>query len=339
MPSLDVFKSSAFSMLEMTASVNRAPYQPGILGASGLFQGQGIRTTDVMVERKGSSLALLPGKRRGEKGTARKTAARTARNFTVPHVPYEDTILAASLQNVRAFGSETELEAMSDVVNEALERMRQDHEATHEYYRTGAIQGVIKDGDMSTTLVDLFTEFGLAQTSVDFVLGTSTTDVKGKCESVRRSVEDALGNQVYRGITAYCGDTFWDKFVAHDKVYLAFERWNQGDFFRTSQREAPSVKGGFEFCGIYWVNYRGKVAGTPFIPAVDCRFVVEGVPGLFIERYAPADFADTVNTKGIPVYAAQELLPFNRGVDIHTQSNVLCLCTQPETLIRGFTSN
>ena len=46
-----------------------------------------------------------------------------------------------------------------------------------------ALRGVVKDG-AGTTLYDYFDEFGLTQLSVDFVLGTATTQVQAKIRSI-----------------------------------------------------------------------------------------------------------------------------------------------------------
>ena len=344
MPSIDVFKGDGFSMTELTASINRAPYQPGRLGAMGLFESDGIRTTTFQLERKGRMISLLPSKPRGAAGTQKEKSKRKLRTFNVPHIPYDGEILADDIQDIRSFptpdgGGESELEAASDILNDQLDEMRQDHEVTHEFLRIGAIKGSVIDGDGTTVLIDLFSEFGISQTAVDFVLGTGTTDIKGKAESVRRAIEDALGAFTYTGIHAFCGNSFWDKLVAHAKVEAAYDRWQDGAFLRTTQRDIPGQQGGFEFGGIIWENYRGKIGDVPFIPDADCRFVPMGVRGLLLERYAPADIMDAVNTKGLPVYALQEPKRFGKGIDIHTQSNPLMICSIPEVLVRGHTSN
>lgn len=335
MASLNVFQQNAFSMVEMTASINRAPYTPGRIGAMGLFRKKPMRTTLVELQRKGNTIALLPSKPRGSRPTVKPPDKRSARIFQIPHVPHDAEILADSIQNVRAWESESELEAVSDVVNETLDAMRQNHEVTFEFHRIGAVKGVIIDGDGTTTLYDLFAEFGISQTAVDFLLGTAGTNVKGKVEAVRRAIEDALGGLSYTGIHAFCGNDFWDKLVSHATVAAAFERWNDGQFLRESQR----AQGGFEFAGVFWENYRGKVGDVDFVPTADCRFVPLGVNDLFLEHYGPGDTMSTVNKPGVPVIAMQELKPMEKGVDIHTQSNPLMLPTRPEALIRGHTSN
>ena len=53
------------------------------------------------------------------------------------------------------------------------------------------LRGIVKDG-AGTTLYNYFTEFGLAQISVDFLLGTGTTIVQAKVRDAIRAVEDNL---------------------------------------------------------------------------------------------------------------------------------------------------
>jgi Phage major capsid protein E len=61
-----------------------------------------------------------------------------------------------------------------------------------------------------------------------------------------------------------------------------------------------------------------------------------GVPGLFRQYNAPADFVETANTIGLPRYAKQAVdQQFARWVMLHVQSNPLPICTRPRVLIKG----
>ena len=42
MPALDIFSSSAFSMVSLTDAINKMPYVPGRIGQLGLFREQGV---------------------------------------------------------------------------------------------------------------------------------------------------------------------------------------------------------------------------------------------------------------------------------------------------------
>ena len=52
MPALDIFSSSAFTMVALTDAINKMPYVPGRIGQLGLFREQGVSTTSVMIEER-----------------------------------------------------------------------------------------------------------------------------------------------------------------------------------------------------------------------------------------------------------------------------------------------
>jgi len=76
-------------------------------------------------------------------------------------------------------------------MNRKLMLMRRKQAQTREYMEMNALRSIVKDGAV-TTLYNYFTEFGLAQISVDFVLGTAGTNVQGKVREVLRAIEDNL---------------------------------------------------------------------------------------------------------------------------------------------------
>ena len=334
---LDVFRSDIFGVISLTTAINKLPFAPSRLGSMGLFNKKGITTTSVGIESREGKIALLTTAARGTMPFVAPTRDRKVRTFPVPHIPLNDTVMADDVQGVRAFGSEDAVEGVTEVVNDKLAAMRGYHELTHEWHRAGAIQGTILDGDGSTTLFNLFTEFGITRDTVNFDLdSTSAADVSVQtlATQVIRLIETALGSATYTRIHAMCGDQFFDHLIAHPSVKGAYEKWQVG----TSARPftiAESPRSGFEFAGITWENYRGTINSTRFVPTDEAAFFPVGVQDLFIERYAPADFVETVNTVGKPVYAKQEELRFGKGIEIHTQSNPIILCTRPKVLVRG----
>lgn len=325
----DVFNSNIFSVQSMTDAVNKLPYAPSRIAGLNIFSTQGVATTSVIVESRDGLLTLLPTRVRG--GPANESAAekRKARSFLVPHIPYQDTVMADDLQNVRAFGRSTELEVASQVVNDRLTRMRQEHEITLEHLRIGALKGQILDADGTSVIYNLFTEFGISQTSISFDLDEDTTKVRLKCLEAKRHIEEVLGASVYTSIHAFCGHEFFDALISHPDIEKAYDRWQAGEFLRTDPRA------GFPFAGITWEEYRGTVNGVDFIPADEAIIFPLGVPNLFRTYFAPADFMETANTIGLPLYAKQRMLDFDRGVQVHTQSNPLPICVRPGVLIRA----
>ena len=332
MPSLDVFKESAFQTMQLTMAINKLPYTPQRIGQMKLFADKGVRVNTIVVEEKDGILALLPTKLRGSPGTLYSAGKRKVRSFSIPHIPYDDRISAEDVQGIRTFGSETELQSVAGMVNEHLQAMRQHHEVTWEHLMMGALQGIVYDADGSTVIYNLFTEFGTSQQSTDFVLGTTTMNVRGKCLAVKRQVETALGATVYDHVHAFCGATWFDAFINHTLVRSAYERWQNGEMLRNDPRA------GFLFAGIIFEEYTGSIGDVDFINAAQCHFFPVGVPNLFVKFNGPADFIESANTLGKALYAKQKVEDYERGIGIHTQSNPLPMCVRPRCLVLGTTS-
>jgi len=324
---LNVFKSDAFGTVSLTDACIKRPYQPRRLGALGYFRESGIPNTTAVVEYKNGQLSLITSTPRGGPGSVLGAAKRTAKSFLVPHFEREAKIMADEAQGLRAFGSENDQAAVQALVDDRMAELRPMHETTLEYLRMGAIQGIILDGDGSTTLFSLFTEFGITQQTKSLTLSSSTYDVRGGCVAIMRLSESALGGDTVTGYRAFCGDSFFDTFVAHPLVTASLQ-YQESKLLRTD------LRAGFEYGGITWENYRGSVGGVSFIDTNVAYVVPEGT-SIFRTYFAPADFMEAVNTIGLPLYAKMvtddEL---QRWVKLHTQSNPLAMCLRPDAVIK-----
>ena len=333
----DIFGTDAYSVRECREAVNRLPYNALSLGELsirfGLFRGVGIPTTSFFLESKDSKISLIPNTPRNTPGAVRPPEKRKARAFACLHLPLEDAIWPDDVQDVRRFDSANELETVESVVGERLDDMRDDFEVNHEYHRVNAVQGLVKDHD-GTTILNLFTEFGLTELNVNFNWATATdTTVQSDAMAVVREIEDVIGNKPYTGIIGLCSDAFWDAMVASGPVADHFNRWENGRFERDDLRSV-----GFQYKGITWVNYRGSVGSHDFIDNTsggNARFFPVGVRGLFRAHFAPANWVDAANTIGLPMYVGQEPKPKKAGVDIFGETNPFFYCTQPGACVRG----
>lgn len=333
MPMLDIFDDEAFSAIELSDAISVVPNSYGRLGELGLFAPKPVRTDKVAVEIKNGVLTLLPQTQRGGPATQNTRSKRAMKSFTIPNFALEDTIHPEDIQGVRAFGQESELDGVMSVVNERLVEMSNKHDITEEWLRAGALRGVIMDSDGSTIL-NLFTEFGVSEHVQFFNFASDTSDIPGLIKSVKRHIETNLKGDTMRGIRALCSPTFFDKLVAHPLVREAYI-YQQGQSVLRDD-----LRAGFTFQGITFEEYIGTAtdeAGTsrPFIAEGDCRFFPEGTSQSFRTYYAPADMMGFVNTPGQRRYAAQERLDFDRGITLHTQMNPLPLCLRPALLVRG----
>jgi hypothetical protein len=257
---------------------------------------------------------------------------RDLRAVRVPHFQRDDAVMAEEVQNVRAFGTESDVEPVMDRVDRKIARHTRSLDFTLENLRLGAITGIVLDKN-GGTLLNLFTTFGIpTPTAVDFALGSSSTDVRGKCAAVLDAIEDALEGEQAPRVFALAGDTFFEALVVHPEVKATYANWQAAVNLRSDPR-LP-----FEYGGISWVRYhtrpkaRKARGNAPMIGDKMARFVAAGVPELYITRFAPADYEETVNTIGLPRYAKQYPMPNGKGRQIEVQSNPICLCTRPEAL-------
>ncbi len=330
MATLDIFNNDAFSVQSLTKAMNDVPHQPTRIGELGWFSEEGINTTSLSIEKMGTTLSLVPAAERGAPGRPVTNDKRQMIPFRTVHLPQRGAVVADEVTNLRAFGSESELEAVQTLVNRKLTKMRRNLDVTIEYQRIGAIKGQVVDADGTTVLLDMFSTFGVSQQTHDMKLDVDATKVKMEIVAAKRKIEDALGGLMYRQARALCSASFFDLLVAHPAVEKAYDRWMDGEFLRADQRD----QGGFYFGGVFWEEYRGNVSGQDFIPAGEAFLVPEGVPDLFVTHYAPADYMETVNTNGLPYYAKQEAMGFNKGVELESQSNPISINTRPRSVIR-----
>jgi hypothetical protein len=327
MADIGIFTDDVFSVSSLTAAINEQEYLPGRISSLGLFREEGISTLTVQIEKDGNTLALVPAGERGTSGLVVGASKRQMIPFNTVHLPQRFTIKADEIQGIRAFGTTTELQAVQSVVNTRLSKAKRQLDATHEFQRMGALNGLVLDADGSTVLLNIYQAFGVEQQVLSMGLNDSATKIRVKCAEALDMQEDALGSVTSTGSRAFCGKNFWNKLVTHKSVEETYKNTQQAAELRGDARES------FELGGIVWERYRGRIAGVSFIHDDQALLIPEGVPDLYISCFAPADYMETANTQGLPYYSKLEPLPFNKGMAGEAQSNPLHLCTRPRAQI------
>lgn len=330
------FDNPSFSMSALTAAINILPNNYGLMESMGLFPTKPVRFRSVVVEEKNGILTLLPTMPVGSPGTVGKRGKRKLRSFAIPHIPHDDVVLPEEVQGIRAFGSETEVQTVAAVMAEHLQTMRNKHAITLEHLRIGALKGIILDADGSE-LYNLFDLFDITPKVVNFQLSNAATDVKKKCLDLKRYLEKNLKGERMNGVHCLVSEEFFDALTAHDNVKAAYDRWQDGLALRSDLRS------GFTFAGITFEEYSGEASDGDdnvhrFIAAGEGHAFPLGTVDTFATYFAPADFNETANTLGQPLYAKQEPRKFERGTDIHTQSNPLPMCHRPAVLVKVLAS-
>lgn len=341
MATFDVFNSSAFSMVSLSTVVNKNPYKPGYLGSLGLFTPRPIRTTAAAIEQKDGVLGLIQTTPRGApiaEGTREKS---TILRVDTVRIAKGHTITADEVQNVRAFGTESELQGVQNLVADRLNGptgLIAQVEYTWENMRLGAVQGIVMDADGTSTLHNWYTLTGQAQPSeIDFDLDNASPAsgaVRKLCNQVTRGVQRALGSLWMPGssLIGLCGDAFWDDLTAHSEVRQTYLNYVAAAELRTG-----NAFGAFSYGGITWVNYRGSDDNSTVAIGTDkVKFVPNNVPGLFEMALAPSESLTYANTPGQALYSML-IMDDKREFWVRPEvySYPLFVCTRPGALYRG----
>lgn len=331
MSMLNPFKNDAFNLIAMTEAINRIPNFYDRTGQLSLFRPVSLTKTTFGMDELLEELNLLDIVPRGAPAPKNRVGKRSFRTFNVPHIPLEDVVLADEVQGVRALGMEAADETVASALARKLYVMRRKFDQTREYFRMGALKGILADANAST-IYNYHTEFGGTQKVVDWDLDDSATDVNSKCRETLRHIEDDLEGEMMTGVHCFVSPEFYDALVAHPSVKEAFK------YFLTAQQLSGDYRGRFPFGGITFEEYRGvskSSAGTSrkFVEANYAYAFPLGTSS-FAEVFAPADFNETANTPGLPYYSKQEPMPFNRGTNVHSQMNVLPICLRPRVIVK-----
>lgn len=341
MASMDVFKGDGFSMDEMLTAIENADYKPQFLGSLNLFEATFPSTRVVTIESRDNTLELIQTTPIGAPLIQRGGDKRKLRNFNTVRLAKGSSIQAEQIENIRAFGSTTELQQIDMEVARRLQQLKNDMELTWEHHRLGGIQGIVLDADGSE-IVNYYDEFDVVQPAeVPFPFATLTAgQLRPLIEAsiVRPLIRAGKGNFLQSSrIVALVGDDFWDRFINHADVRTSYLNWEAAATLRD-----PTVFSTFRFAGVEWVNYRGTDDETTVgIATNEAKFFPVDAPGTFKVAWAPAEFMDTVNRPGVPLRPLVLPDPSGRNafVDIEVYSYPLFVCTRPLMLRRGVTTS
>lgn len=322
----DPFKEG-YSLKQLTQAINVLPNMYSRTTQLGLFQWRPATSNLISIEMREGVLALVPTTPWGGVAPKSKPGKRNVRGFMVPHMPLEDVVLAAEVMGVRAFGTDNQAEAVNTKVNDKLQVMKNKIDMTLEWRRFNALKGFVLDADGSI-IEDYFAAFGVTKKVISLGLGNANTDVRAKCMEVLRHIEDNAQGALVSGVRAMVSPELFDALTGHAKVQAVYQGWAEA-----VNKLGGDIRSGFVFGGITFEEYRATVDGQRFIDEGKGHAFPMGTTDLFSDFGAPADFNETVNTLALPYYARQQNKDFNRGIDLHAQSNILPLVNRPSMLV------
>ena len=336
MATLDAFNSDLFSLTSLSGKVEKLDYVPGLIGSLGIFEPVPVRTRTVWVDRRVGEVNLIQTSANGAPPEELIRDSRSAVPLQAVRLAKGATIYASEIASWRAFDTESEQTVVMTEYARRMQRVRQDMEYTHEKHRLGALQGILLDADGST-IYNYATEFGESiPAATSFELDVNTTDVRGICAALIRSVARAAKGAWIDGRTqlhALAGDTFYDALINHPQVRETYLNWSAAADLRGN-----AAFGAFQYGGITFHNYRGSDDNTEIAVATNtAKFFPVGAMDVFKHVMAPADeFIQYVGAPGQNIYS-MNITDRDRNAWVRNEqySYPLYICQRPGLLRAG----
>lgn len=338
-----------FSISDWSEEVNVIPNQWGTINNLNIFAVEPVAEHVVQFEEIIYDGALIVDRIRGDRNNVSRDIPRKVHSFNVPHFPQDDFILPGDLQGKRAYGAAAEAEQLDAVRMRKMNRIRQNHAWTLEAARAQALTTGTAYSPNGTVNQNWFTEFARTQVVVDFLLGTSTTNVIARIESAIASIQDNTGSVNITGIVALCSPTFFAKLISHPNIQTAYQYYasTQEPLRQRLAAEGMNAPGmgasmpmhrEFYFGGMRFIEMRDAYNGVPLIPAQTCVILPTGTE-YFKTYFSPANRFGLVNTLGEEVYMFEYAAPNGTSIQLETESNHISALLKPNLVIAGLTSN
>lgn len=336
MATLDAFNSDLFSLTSLSGKVDKLDYVPGLIGSLGIFEATPVRTRTVWVDRRAGEVNLIQTSANGAPPEELARDSRSAVPLKAVRLAKGATIYADEIASWRAFDTESEQTVVMTEYARRMARVRQDMEYTHEKHRLSALQGILLDADGST-IYNYATEFGESiPAATSFELDVNTTDVRGICNALVRSVARAAKGAWVEGRTqlhALAGDAFYDALINHPQVVDTYKNWSAAADLRQG-----TAFGAFTYGGITFHNYRGSDDNTEIaINTNQAKFFPVGAVDVFKHVMAPADeFIPYVGAPGQNIYS-MNIRDKDRDAWVRNEqySYPLFICQRPGLLRAG----
>lgn len=326
-----MFNKDFLTLQNLTGVVNKTPFVETTL--SRFFQVGRLATTTAMVERGASGLQLIDPSPRDQAAPNATDAGLDRTQYTISSVKLGRVvdIGASKIQNIRAFGTESDLETFEGVLNQETGSVRRWIEHTHENLRWGTVKGKQYAANGTTVLVNFFTLAGITEpdeVEIDFV-NASRADLQNAYADMGDYVRTGLGvnADAAQGVAYLYGKNAYRKFRTNDAVAALYDRYLDG---AVNRQGVGGQRTPFEIFDAVHIPYFGASIGDD-----EFRAVPIGVPGLFRTEFTPLDNPETANTLGLPLYATPDVAAFGKGYRVELASLPIHYVTQPECLIGG----
>lgn len=329
---------NGFEVTDLTQELLLVPNTYGLIGQMGIFSQDSVAHNTVTLESMAGTLGIIGDKVRGERNNVNKDETRKIYSFSLTHHPLDDYVTPQDIADKRKFGADL-AETEADVIARKLARIRRNHAITLEAARAHTIVTGQQFAPNGTVASDFYSVFGITRKQIDFVLGTSTTDILSKIEEGIAHIQDnVMDGSVVDDVVVLCSPEFFGKLINHAKVQNAYQ------FYSSTQEPLRNRLGTglyrrFNYGGVEFVEYRGSYNGARLIPAGEAYALPRGVEDAAVTMFGPANKMDAVNTAGEEAYVWTYRSPKGDKIEIESESNFINILRRPASVVKMITSN
>lgn len=310
---MDIFRDY-FTREALLASILKKQYVPGKFAP--WFESRPLNNTilaleDVPVE----GYNILQDTPRGTPSKVETLSRRQVHTFVTKHYRVDGAVYADEVLNMRGTGVVNAVDVIQMRRDETMAKLRTDIDMTHESLRLNCI-------------LNPNNAFGSKPADVGIAFGTDATKARDELfNKVIKPMESALDGIPFTGLYAYCDDAAWSKLIENKAIKETLIYHSMAMSLRNDPRETVS------FAGVTFERYRGY--NSISIPSGKMIVLPQGVSGMFIQAFAPADTLDTVGTgaMGTPYYPQAIPSADNRRWYMEIQTNCVMVCTRPYAVL------
>lgn len=342
-----------FGVFALSEAIIQWPAQFGLLSnweslfGMPLFGEKGIPETVVRVDVKKKDLHIIPSTPRGTPGIKDTVDQRGIKIFPTFRHQLDGTLLADEFQNVRAWGTDAQLDVIEDRVMEKQFDQQRKQMQTLEYLRWGALRGTVYDADGVSELYNVYDMMGEQQKTIDFHMGQAGDPIQDATDELLDHMELEAGGEPIDGVVVITSPGYHKKLMANDAFRQAYNYFAGAPYNPNRQ----NMRRPFEHKGVYYLRHNGRAKylapdGTEsthvFIPDNEAIAIPLGTQQVFRSYFAPADRVETVNTVNEwnnRMYSWIELMKGNKGFEVYSQQNPLNLVLKPRLVVRCVSTN
>ena len=342
----DYFNS--FKNADFVDGITQTPLQYGYVNSLDLFNTKSTSQTAIIFDKDYTTTTLLPQVVRGTNAST-QGKERQADTFALKlaYFKHADRLTNEDIQGWRVPGS-TDDETLGRATAEKMTDMRMAVDQTNEYMKLQALKGIFKTPD-GQTVANMFSEFGISQNTIDFALGTSTTNVDQKLRQLKSGIAKNVQNGgAISGVNVLVDPVFFDKLISHNNIKDAYRYYlNSGaQLLRDDLSEYMKwgIMDTFSFRGVNFISYDATFTlpdGTSEVAFADSTGTAfpTGVKDLFRGYNGPSAKISEANQPGQELFVRTYVDPRDEFVDFELEMAPLYFSTRPAALWAVTSSN